>query len=47
MLSELEQLSNEEIARARTKLYEGLQRNCRCYVNERGELMGEPKGREK
>lgn len=31
--------------RARTQLNEGLRRNCRCYYNERGELMGEPKGR--
>lgn len=29
--------------RARTALYEELRRNCRCYVNERGELMGAPK----
>lgn len=29
--------------RARTKLYEALRQNCRCYYNERGELMGEPK----
>ena len=29
--------------RARTKLYEQLRANCRCYVNERGELMGRPK----
>ncbi|MEW6365711.1 MAG: sigma-70 family RNA polymerase sigma factor [Acidobacteriota bacterium] len=29
--------------RARTKLYEELRQNCRCYYNERGELMGEPK----
>lgn len=29
--------------RARAKLYEELRRNCRCYYNERGELMGEPK----
>lgn len=28
--------------RARTKLNEELRRNCRCYHNERGELMGEP-----
>jgi RNA polymerase sigma-70 factor (ECF subfamily) len=61
VLSELEQLGNEEIARrltvsvatvkirlhrAREKLNEELRRNCRCYYNERGELMGEPKGRE-
>lgn len=31
--------------RARTKLNEELRHNCRCYHNERGELMGEPKGR--
>jgi RNA polymerase sigma-70 factor, ECF subfamily len=31
--------------RARTRLLEELRRNCRCYYNERGELMGEPKGR--
>lgn len=29
--------------RARTWLYEELRKNCRCYVNARGELMGEPK----
>ena len=29
--------------RARTRLNEELRRNCRCYYNERGELMGEPK----
>jgi RNA polymerase sigma-70 factor (ECF subfamily) len=29
--------------RARSRLYEELRRNCRCYYNERGELMGEPK----
>lgn len=29
--------------RARAKLNEELRRNCRCYYNERGELMGEPK----
>ena len=29
--------------RARTKLNEELRRNCHCYYNERGELMGEPK----
>ncbi len=29
--------------RARAQLYEVLRRNCRCYVNERGELMGEPR----
>ncbi len=28
--------------RARAKLYEELRRNCKCYYNERGELMGEP-----
>jgi RNA polymerase sigma-70 factor (ECF subfamily) len=31
--------------RARTRLHEALRANCRCYVNERGELMGEPKDR--
>lgn len=31
--------------RARTQLNEELRRNCRCYHNERGELMGEPKVR--
>lgn len=31
--------------RARAQLHEELRRNCRCYYNERGELMGEPKGR--
>lgn len=30
--------------RARAQLYRELRKNCRCYVNERGELMGEPKG---
>lgn len=30
--------------RARALLYGELRRNCRCYVNERGELTGEPKG---
>ena len=30
--------------RARTRLNGELRRNCRCYFNERGELMGEPKG---
>ena len=30
--------------RARAKLFEQLRRNCRCYHNARGELMGEPKG---
>ena len=29
--------------RARAKLHEELRRNCRCYYNERGELLGEPK----
>jgi RNA polymerase sigma-70 factor (ECF subfamily) len=29
--------------RARAKLFEQLRRNCRCYHNARGELMGEPK----
>jgi len=28
--------------RARALLYGELRRNCRCYRNERGELMGEP-----
>jgi RNA polymerase sigma-70 factor (ECF subfamily) len=28
--------------RARATLYGELRRNCRCYQNERGELMGEP-----
>jgi RNA polymerase sigma-70 factor (ECF subfamily) len=32
--------------RARARLYDELRRNCRCYVNERGELMGEPRGTE-
>jgi RNA polymerase sigma-70 factor (ECF subfamily) len=31
--------------RARTRLNEELRRKCRCYYNERGELMGEPTGR--
>jgi RNA polymerase sigma-70 factor, ECF subfamily len=31
--------------RARAQLLEELRRNCRCYYNERGELMGEPKSR--
>jgi len=31
--------------RARTRLNEALRRNCQCYHNERGELMGEPKRR--
>jgi RNA polymerase sigma-70 factor (ECF subfamily) len=29
--------------RARARLYEELRRNCQCYYNGRGELMGEPK----
>jgi RNA polymerase sigma-70 factor (ECF subfamily) len=29
--------------RARARLHEQLRRNCRCYRNTRGELMGEPK----
>jgi len=29
--------------RARSQLNSELRRNCRCYYNERGELMGEPK----
>lgn len=29
--------------RARAKLHEQLRRNCQCYHNGRGELMGEPK----
>ena len=29
--------------RARTRLNDELRRNCRCYYNERGGLMGEPK----
>ncbi len=29
--------------RARTALNGELRRNCQCYYNERGELMGEPK----
>jgi len=28
--------------RARALLYGELRRDCRCYRNERGELMGEP-----
>ena len=28
--------------RARARLHEQLRRNCRCYQNERGELMAEP-----
>jgi RNA polymerase sigma-70 factor (ECF subfamily) len=31
--------------RARTRLNDELRRNCCCYYNERGELMGEPKSR--
>jgi RNA polymerase sigma-70 factor, ECF subfamily len=31
--------------RARALLYGELRRNCRCYQNERGELMGEPNGK--
>jgi RNA polymerase sigma-70 factor, ECF subfamily len=31
--------------RARTELNEVLRRNCRCYHNERGELMAEPNSR--
>ncbi len=31
--------------RARVQLLEELRRNCRCFYNERGELMGEPKTR--
>ncbi len=27
--------------RARTKLYDELRANCRCYYNERGEIMGD------
>lgn len=29
--------------RARAELHGELRRDCRCYINERGELMGEPK----
>jgi RNA polymerase sigma-70 factor (ECF subfamily) len=29
--------------RARAKLYDELRRNCQCYHNAHGELMGEPK----
>lgn len=29
--------------RARNRLFAELRRNCSCYVNERGELMGAPK----
>lgn len=58
VLSEFEDLSNEEIARrlslsvgtvkirlhrARARLQRELRANCRCYYNERGELMGAPK----
>jgi RNA polymerase sigma-70 factor (ECF subfamily) len=32
--------------RARVRLHEALRQNCRCYYNERGELMGEPKPRQ-
>lgn len=28
--------------RARARIQQELRRNCRCYYNERGELMGEP-----
>lgn len=31
--------------RARTKLFEQLRQNCRCYMNERGELMATTKNR--
>jgi RNA polymerase sigma-70 factor, ECF subfamily len=31
--------------RARARLNGELRRNCQCYYNERGELMGEPNGR--
>jgi len=31
--------------RARTRLVDTLRRNCQCYRNRRGELMGEPKRR--
>ena len=31
--------------RARARLHGELRRNCRCYYNGRGELMGEPKSR--
>jgi RNA polymerase sigma-70 factor (ECF subfamily) len=30
--------------RARATLHRALRQHCRCYVNDRGELMGEPKG---
>lgn len=58
VLSEFEDLSNEEIARrlglsagtvkirlhrARVRLYDEVRRHCRCYYNERGELLGEPR----
>lgn len=58
-LSELEELSNEEIARrlslspgtvkirlhrARAQLIEKLRCHCQPYYNERGELMGKPRG---
>ena len=29
--------------RARARLYDELRAHCRCYYNERGELMGDPK----
>lgn len=29
--------------RARTRLYDELRTHCRCYYNERGELMGDLK----
>ena len=32
--------------RGRAKLYEELRRNCQCYQNGRGGLMGEPKRRQ-
>ncbi|MFI5180982.1 MAG: RNA polymerase sigma factor [Thermoanaerobaculia bacterium] len=32
--------------RARARLFGKLRRNCHCYVNDRGELMGAPKGRQ-
>jgi RNA polymerase sigma-70 factor (ECF subfamily) len=31
--------------RARARLHDALRRNCQCYYDERGELMGEPKRR--
>jgi len=58
VLSEFEDLSNEEIARrlslsvgtvkirlhrARARLLEEFRRDCQCYHNERGELMGGPR----